>query len=86
MPLPAEHIRNNENGLKADLTDDEMFIKHALRLADQPSLLQRLRTQARLDALDLSWGSQIEQFEQLVLNQKTKARYHGVNKQGIPLL
>jgi glycosyltransferase involved in cell wall biosynthesis len=82
----AEHIRQDENGLKAPLTDDESFINHALRLADQPTLLQRIRTQARLDALELSWSSQIEQFEQLVLNQPAKALYHGVNKQSIQTL
>ncbi|HCL39515.1 MAG TPA: glycoside hydrolase, partial [Marinobacter hydrocarbonoclasticus] len=59
---------------------------HALRLADQPSLLNRVRAQARLDALELNWSSQIDQFEQLVLNQTAQARYHGINKQGISLL
>ncbi|MBN7771465.1 glycosyltransferase family 1 protein [Marinobacter daepoensis] len=82
----AEHIRHDENGLKVGLNEDEAFINHALRLADQPSLLQRIRAQARLDALDLSWNSQIEQFEQLVLNQSAQAQYHGINKQGISLL
>ncbi|MGC8121301.1 glycosyltransferase family 4 protein [Marinobacter sp. VGCF2001] len=81
----AEHIRHGENGLKAELAEDDAFINHALRLTDQPSLLQRIRAQARLDALELSWGSQIDQFEQLVLNPKAKARSHGVNKQNIPL-
>lgn len=82
----AEHIRHDENGLKAALTDDEAFINHALRLADQPSLLNRIRAQARLDALELSWNSQIEQFEQLVLTPPAQARHHGVNKQSIPSL
>ncbi|MDX5328184.1 MAG: glycosyltransferase family 1 protein [Marinobacter sp.] len=82
----AEHLRHEENGLKAELSEDEAFINHALRLADQPTLLSRVRAQARLDALDLSWNSQIEQFEHLVLNQPAQARYHGINKQGISLL
>ncbi|WP_291830446.1 glycosyltransferase family 1 protein [Marinobacter sp.] len=82
----AEHIRHGENGLKVHLEDDDAFINQALRLADQPTLLSRVRAQARLDALDLSWSSQIEQFEQLVLNQPSKARYHGINKQSISLL
>ena len=82
----AEHIRHDENGMKAELTDDEAFVNHALRLADQPSLLNRVRAQARLDALELNWSSQIDQFEQLVLNQTAQARYHGINKQGISLL
>ncbi len=82
----AEHIRHDDNGLKAALCEDEAFINNALRLADQPSLLNRLRAQARLDALDLSWNSQIEQFEQLVLNPPAQARYHAVNKQSIQIL
>ncbi len=82
----AEHIRHEENGMKADLHHDEDFVDSALRLADQPSLLNRIRAQARLDALDLNWSSQIDQFEQLVLNPSAKAAYHAVNKQSISLL
>jgi len=82
----AEHISHGQNGLKAPLTDDDGFTNNALRLADQPSLLQRIRAQARLDALELSWDSQIEQFEKLVLQKSEKARYHGVNKQSIQIL
>ncbi len=76
----GEHIRQEENGMKAALDDDIGFIDNALKLADQPTLLSRIRTQARLDALDLSWHLQIEQFEQLVLNSPPKARYHAVNQ------
>lgn len=82
----SEHIRHEENGLKAPLTMDEKFTSGALRLANQPTLLNRIRAQARLDALKLSWNSQIEQFEQLVLNQSPKARYYANNKQSISLL
>lgn len=82
----SEHIRHEDNGMKAHLTRDEAFVDSALRLADQPTLLHRIRAQARLDALELNWDSQIDQFEQLVLKQTTKARYHVVNKQSISLL
>ena len=82
----AEHIRHDDNGLKSALCEDEAFINNALRLADQPSLLNRLRAQARLDALDLSWNSQIEQFEHLVLNPPAQARHHAVNKQSVQIL
>lgn len=82
----SEHIRQEENGMKAPLNDDESFVDNALRLADQPTLLNRIRAQARLDALELNWASQIEQFEQLVFNQPTKANYHAVNNQSISLL
>lgn len=76
-----EHVRHEENGIKAPLTMDERFVDGALRLANQPSLLNRIRTQARLDALELRWDSQIEQFEQLVLNQSPKVGYYATNKQ-----
>jgi len=82
----AEHIRHDVNGLKAALSEDEAFINHALRLTDQPSLLNRVRAQARLDALELSWNSQIEQFEHLVFNLPAQARYHAANKQSIQIL
>ena len=42
--------------------------------------------QARLDALEQSWAAQIEQFEQLVFNQTTKAGYHASSKQSVSLL
>ncbi|KAA1172042.1 glycosyltransferase family 1 protein [Marinobacter salinexigens] len=82
----SEHLRHEENGMKAPLDDDEAFVDSALRLADQPTLLSRIRAQARLDALELSWNAQIEQFEQLVFKQNTKAKYHATNKQSISLL
>ncbi len=82
----AEHIRDGENGMKVPLDQDEAYVDSALRLADQPTLLNRVRAQARLDALEQSWKSQIEQFEQLVFNQTKKAGYHAINKQGISLL
>ena len=82
----AEHIRHEENGMKVPLDQDEAYVDSALRLADQPTLLNRIRAQARLDALEQSWNSQIDQFELLVFNQTAKAGYHAVNKQSISLL
>ncbi|MDX1598862.1 MAG: glycosyltransferase family 1 protein [Marinobacter sp.] len=82
----SEHIRQEENGMKASLADDEGFVDNALRLADQPTLLNRIRAQARLDALELNWASQIEQFEQLVFNQPTKANDHALDNQSISFL
>jgi len=82
----SEHIRQEVNGMKAPLQDDEAFVDNALRLADQPTLLNRIRAQARLDALELNWASQIEQFEQLVFNQPIKANCHAINNQSISLL
>ncbi len=82
----SEHLRHEENGMKTPLSTDEGFVDGALRLADQPTLLNRLRAQARLDALELDWNSQIEQFEQLVFNQSARTEYHAINKQSISLL
>ncbi len=82
----SEHIRHMDNGMKAHLSDDEHFVDHALLLADQPTLMNRIRAQARLDALDLNWAAQIEQFEQLILNQPQRTSFNALNKQGISIL
>lgn len=81
----SEHIRHQENGMIAALDDDEAFVEHALTLAQQNTLLGNIRQQARLDALDLDWASQVEQFEQLTLTLKRRDRCHAVTP-GIPLL
>lgn len=81
----SEHIRHRENGMMARLEDDEAFVEHALTLAQQNTLLANIRHQARLDALDLDWNSQVEHFEQLTLKLNRRDRYHAVT-QGIPLL
>lgn len=82
----SEHIYHNENGMKAPLHNDDNFVHHALKLADQPSLLRRVRAKARLDALDLNWNQQIEQFERLLLNPNAQATYHANHKQSFPIL
>lgn len=82
----SEHIRHSENGMKAPLTMDEKFVDGALRLTNQPSLLNRIRTQARLDALQLRWDSQVRQFEQLVLSQSPKVQYYAPSKHSRSLL
>ncbi|WP_150912630.1 glycosyltransferase family 4 protein [Marinobacter halotolerans] len=76
-----EHIRHGDNGMKASLEDSEAFVSHALRLIDQPTFTRRIRTQARLDALDLDWATQVERFENLVINQPAEARHHVRHKQ-----
>jgi len=81
----SEHIRHRENGMLAPLDDDEAFVEHTLTLAQQNTLLANIRHQARLDALDLDWSGQVEQFEQLTLKLNRRDRCHAVT-QGIPLL
>lgn len=82
----SEHIRHEDNGMKASLPDDEGFVDHALRLADQPTLMNRIRAQVRLDALELDWAAQIDQFEHLILNQPPRNHFNAIKQQGIPLL
>lgn len=79
----SEHIRHEENGMKAPLSDDEGFVNCALQLADQPSLCARIRARARLDALDLDWPSRITQFEQLTLTPSQPGSPHVISKQNL---
>ncbi|WP_165856993.1 glycosyltransferase family 4 protein [Marinobacter sp. JSM 1782161] len=81
----SEHIRHEDNGMKVALDDTEGFVDAALRLADQPSLMSRLRSQARLDALDIHWPGLIEQFEAILLNLRYKESRHA-GKQSISIL
>lgn len=81
----SEHIRHQENGMVANLEDDEAFVEHALTLAQQNTLLGHIRQLARRDALDLDWTSQVEQFEQLTLTLDRRDRCHAVTP-GIPIL
>lgn len=80
----SEHIRHERNGMKAALSDDEGFVNCALQLADQPSLLARIRARARLDALDLDWPGRIEQFERLTLLSTRTGTHHASHKQSLP--
>lgn len=80
-----EHIHSGSNGLKVPLRDSEGFIHAAMRLADQPSLLQRLRLGARSTALTLNWQGVTETFTRQLLTPPAEARLHGT-KQSIPLL
>jgi len=81
----GEHIRHEDNGMKAALYDDAGFVSHALKLADQSTLLTRIRAQARLDALELQWALLTEQFEQRVFNTQEKANDNALG-QSVPLL
>lgn len=81
----SEHIRNEENGMKVPLTDHAAFVEATLRLADQPSLLSHLRSQARLDALEIHWPGLIEQFEHLIFSLPKKENRHA-SKQSASLL
>jgi len=79
----SEHIHHERNGMKAALADDEGFVSCALQLADQPSLLARIRARARLDALDLDWPGRVEQFERLILLSSSTGKHHASHKQSL---
>ncbi|MDX1633526.1 MAG: glycosyltransferase family 1 protein [Marinobacter sp.] len=81
----GEHLRHEENGMVAALDDDDGFVTSALKLLDQPTLLARVRSQARLDALDLQWSVLVEQFANLILSVQPKEHSHAV-KQSLPIL
>ncbi|TBW49972.1 glycosyltransferase family 1 protein [Marinobacter halodurans] len=81
----SEHLRHEENGMKVPLDDPAAFTEAALRLADQPSLVSRLRSQARLDALDIHWPGLVEQFENIVFNLRYREKSHA-GKQSVSLL
>lgn len=81
----SEHLRNEENGVVAPLSDDDAFVTGALRLLDQPTLMSRVRAQARLDALDLQWQTLVEQFANLILNVQPKGQSHAI-KQSLKIL
>ncbi|BES72528.1 glycosyltransferase family 1 protein [Marinobacter nanhaiticus D15-8W] len=81
----SEHIRSEANGIKVPLDDHGGFVDATLRLADQPSLVSHLRSQARLDALDIHWPSLIEQFENIVFNLQYRETRHA-GKQSVSIL
>ncbi|WP_148861899.1 glycosyltransferase family 4 protein [Marinobacter fonticola] len=81
----SEHVRSEANGIKVPLDDHGAFVDASLRLADQPSLVSHLRSQARLDALDIHWPSLIEQFENIVFNLHYRETRHAP-KQSVSIL
>ena len=81
----AEHIETGMNGMTVPLHDDEGFTRATLRLADQPSLMGRIRQQARARALALDWQSVVDAFETQMLSiQSEVTRYD--TKQSIQAL
>ncbi|MDD5364310.1 MAG: glycosyltransferase family 1 protein [Gallionellaceae bacterium] len=59
----AEHIRQDESGLKVPFGDEAAFIEAACRLAGQPELVHALQQQARGAALAASWSGIYDRLE-----------------------
>ena len=59
-----EHIHDGTNGRKLAMEDTEGFSLAAMSLADQPTLLGRLRSSAREHAESLDWAVLARSFEQ----------------------
>lgn len=81
----GEHMESGHNGLKVPLHDDAGFIRATMRLADQPTLLHRIRCEARLKALSLDWQALIDAFvRELAITQKEDERH--APEQSIPII
>lgn len=64
----AEHLRHEENGLKAPFADAGAFIAQARRLAAEEGLARRLGKTARESALGVSWDRVFQQLEGILLD------------------
>ena len=62
-----EVIRHGENGLKAPPEDEAAFIAHAVSLAPDRALQQRLGRTAAARAAQLSWDAIVDSFERVLL-------------------
>ncbi|TVP89946.1 MAG: glycosyltransferase family 1 protein [Pseudomonadaceae bacterium] len=77
MAAAREHLRQAQNGLTLPAGDEQGFVMAVERLCREPQLCQRLRQQARRDALTLGWSQQIRRFAQLLLNSSQEVSRHG---------
>ena len=59
----AELIRHGDNGLLAPRGDEAAFLRNAVELARNPSLLQHLRERGRATTLTQDWGQIARQVE-----------------------
>ncbi len=61
------HIRHEESGLLAPPGDADAFVAQAVRLAQDPSLVARLRANARRVAEGITWDSICGRFEEILV-------------------
>lgn len=75
------HVRSDENGLLARVGDAESFARHAVSLATDVGLRQRLGEAARVTAQALDWPRVLERFEAALIAVHDAAAngeaYHG---------
>lgn len=62
MGMPADWIRQGENGLLAENEDVTGLVEGMRRLIDDPDLCARIRQQAALDVKALSWTAVVSQY------------------------
>ncbi|MEI6715385.1 MAG: glycosyltransferase family 1 protein [Verrucomicrobiota bacterium] len=63
-----EFIKNESNGLVADVNDEAAFIQNAMRLAQDSALRKTLSEGGRLTASNLSWDAVVDGFERDLLD------------------
>ena len=84
----AENIRHEQNGMKSPIDDDEAFIDSVMKLADQPSLLRRVRQGARQTAAGLHWRLVTQIFSQHLLHgqplQEPPLQEHSSQERPLP--
>lgn len=65
--------RHEHNGLFIPLTKEHLFSEQAIRLVQEPELVKKLRTQARLNMQDHQWKRIHDRFESLLYNYLNKS-------------
>jgi len=63
----AEHIRNGQNGLVAELDNARHFTEQAVALAGDHLMLSKLGKNARFTTQNIDWKDIYDQFEQVLL-------------------
>ncbi len=74
----AEHIEHEQNGLHAELGNEEEFIVQAGKLAMDASRALKLRRQAHQTMLKLDWQNIVNEFEQAIAQLAVKQEVHHV--------
>jgi len=63
-----QYLRHETSALLVPLDDDAAFVQTAARLAGNPDLVSRMRSQARRVAETASWGRAFDDLERVLRN------------------